>query len=159
MPCHRTRARAITFLPKILWTVTFWHSLQFKNSLLHTCNRLTNIRIPVETDSVLKVCKMKTCRTCIIMIFHKCLLAFCRTLQHNLHFSAYITYWLCQFCLAASNTFFFKNDLKKHIWQQNIRFTLYIAQNNYTSYRRIPANSPGFPGSLQVFHEISRSPG
>ena len=23
----------------------------------------------------------------------------------------------------------------------------------------IPANSPGFPGSLQVFHEISRSPG
>ena len=24
---------------------------------------------------------------------------------------------------------------------------------------RIPVNSPGFPGSLQVFHEISRSPG
>ena len=23
----------------------------------------------------------------------------------------------------------------------------------------IPANSPGFPGSLQVFHEISPSPG
>ena len=23
----------------------------------------------------------------------------------------------------------------------------------------IPANSPGFPGSLQVFHKISRSPG
>ena len=23
----------------------------------------------------------------------------------------------------------------------------------------IPANSPGFPGSLQVFHQISRSPG
>ena len=25
--------------------------------------------------------------------------------------------------------------------------------------KHIPANSPGFPGSLQVFHEISRSLG
>ena len=27
-----------------------------------------------------------------------------------------------------------------------------------TGVKGIPANSPGFPGSLQVFHQISRSP-
>ena len=35
----------------------------------------------------------------------------------------------------------------------------YIMENEKYLRLRIPANSPGFPGSLQVFHEISRSPG
>ena len=39
-------------------------------------------------------------------------------------------------------------------WASSCRFLL-----NWAGHIFIPANSPGFPGSLQVFHQISRSPG
>ena len=46
--------------------------------------------------------------------------------------------------------------IKKALFQVSTSALQFNKNNKHCSQYIIPANSPGFPGSLQVFHEISR---